>query len=122
MKILTYNHLKSPVKNVNKGYPLQIVIDEMEIINTEEIEEHQLEFIKSMIPTLDWEGILLVGKQIEGFNELLPDVFEESLLNDEVFVEAMYHFLIDINIIRGKLTCPETGKEFPIEKGIANMT
>jgi multifunctional methyltransferase subunit TRM112 len=152
MKLLTHNHLKSPVKNVNKGYPMLLEIEDMEIQQTlrkkphssddeeeneddEEMEdedededdepgdldETKLEFIKSILPSLDWEGILLVSKQIEGFQDILPETFDNSLLEDNSFLEAMYSLLIDINIVKGKLICPETKREFLIENGIPNL-
>jgi multifunctional methyltransferase subunit TRM112 len=121
MKLLTHNHLKSPVKNVITGYPMQLVIEEMEIVTSEEIEDGQLQFVKDILPTLEWAAVVQAAQQIEGFKEILPETFDSSLLNDETFVEAMYHFLIDIEILKGKLICPESGKEFPIEDGIPNM-
>lgn len=121
MRILTYNHLKSPVKGVQKGYPLLIEIEELEVAETEELDESKIDFIRSVLPDLDWEGVLLVSKQIEGFQGILPDLFDESLLADDNFVEAMYRLLIDINIVKGKLICPESGKIFPIENGLPCM-
>ena len=121
MKLLTHNHMKSPAKGVNKGYPMLLEITQLDVAESEEIDEFQLEFMRNMLPSLDWEGVLLVAKKIDGFEELLPEVYDSSLLEDDSFVEAMYRLLCDIDIVSGFLICPETGKQFPIEDGIPNM-
>lgn len=33
----------------------------------------------------------------------------------------MHHALLEIDIISGKLVCPETGREFAIRDGVVNM-
>ena len=33
----------------------------------------------------------------------------------------MHHVLLEIEVMEGNLVCPETGRKFPITKGIPNM-
>ena len=45
---------------------------------------------------------------------------EESLSNEEV-LKKLHEVLLEIEVIEGELTCPETGRKFPIVNGIPNM-
>ena len=115
MKILTHNSLKCPAKEVAAGYPLLLEIDEMEI---NEI-ECNLEFIKSVVPSLEWAGVNIAAKAV-GLDSM-PERFESSLLEDEAFLLAMHNLLLNINVTTGTLVCPESGRRFPIENGIPDM-
>jgi multifunctional methyltransferase subunit TRM112 len=44
-----------------------------------------------------------------------------ELANDSSFLQALYHILMNVHLIKGMLTCPVTGKEFPVIDGIPNM-
>ena len=55
-----------------------------------------------------------------GFSTL-PPALTEDLANDESFLKALYHVLMNIHLIRGVLICPTTGKEFPVIDGIPNF-
>lgn len=44
---------------------------------------------------------------------------DESLGED--FLRQVHHALHEVDIITGKLICPETGREFLIRNGIPNM-
>ena len=37
------------------------------------------------------------------------------------FLQNLHIVLFDISIFEGTLICPESGREFPIERGITNM-
>mmetsp|Transcript_23440 Transcript_23440/g.23638 ORF Transcript_23440/g.23638 Transcript_23440/m.23638 type:complete len:84 (-) Transcript_23440:212-463(-) len=76
--------------------------------------------MKHILPTLDW-GAIVVGAKAVGFDEMLPPALDLSLLDDESFLRAAHHLLLDVHIVKGSLICPETGREFPIEDGIPNM-
>lgn len=115
MRILTHNSLKCPAKNVNVGYPLGLEITDMEIVES----EFNAEFIKGVLPSLDWSGVLVAAKSV-GLEDL-PQSFEMSLLSDENFLLAMHNLLLDIHVKTGVLVCPESGRKFPIENGIADM-
>ncbi len=115
MRLLTHNSLRCQAKDVVKGYPLQLEIEDMEVVES----DFNRDFIVSILPGLDWSGVLLVAQAvgIEG----LPDTFSISLWNDEEFLLAMHNLLLDVHIIKGKLVCPESQRSFKIENGIADM-
>lgn len=60
------------------------------------------------------------GASEMGFSTL-PPALTEDLANDESFLKALYHVLMNIHLIRGVLICPTTGKEFPVIDGIPNF-
>jgi multifunctional methyltransferase subunit TRM112 len=115
MKVLTHNSLKSTVRDVAKGYPLLLNVTNMEVKETVVLTE----FIRDILPSLDWQGILQAASAV-GF-EGLPDMLNADQLDDDEFIEAMHKLLMDVEIIEGTLTCPETGKVFPIKNGIPDM-
>jgi multifunctional methyltransferase subunit TRM112 len=43
------------------------------------------------------------------------------LANDPDFLKALYHVLMNVHLVEGMLTCPVTGREFPVENEIPNM-
>lgn len=47
----------------------------------------------------------------------MPDKYAE----DEPFLTALHHVIMEIEIIEGQLVCPETSKKFPIKDGIPSM-
>lgn len=51
----------------------------------------------------------------------LPKVLPANWESDEAFLEKMHFVLQDILLMTGALVCPESGREFPVEKGIPNM-
>jgi multifunctional methyltransferase subunit TRM112 len=78
-----------------------------------------VEFIKHIIPSLHWES-LTVGAECVGFKGL-PAVMSDELLEDDQFLQAVHHVLLDIHVLEGTLVCPETGKRFPITHGVPSM-
>ena len=44
-----------------------------------------------------------------------------ELASDDGFLRALYHVLMDVHLVNGMLTCPDTGREFPVTDGIVNM-
>ena len=53
--------------------------------------------------------------------EKLPAALPASFADDEPFLRALHHVLLEIEILEGSLVCPETGKKFPIKEGIPSM-
>lgn len=51
----------------------------------------------------------------------LPPSLTEPLVQDPNFLKALYHILMNVHLIKGMLTCPVTGREFPVTDGIPNM-
>ena len=56
-----------------------------------------------------------------GLNETLPETISETVQKDEEFLKVMHRVLLEYEIEEGDLICPETGRKFPISKGIPNM-
>ena len=55
-----------------------------------------------------------------GFSTLPPQLTED-LASDDNFLKALYHVLMNLHLVQGVLTCPTTGKEFPVIDGIPNF-
>jgi len=52
----------------------------------------------------------------------LPDsVTEEMLQDDDAFLQLYHHALLELTLEEGALICPETGRKFPVTKGIPNL-
>ena len=51
----------------------------------------------------------------------MPNSVPEQFADDEPFLTALHHALMEIEIIDGQLVCPETRKKFPIKDGIPSM-
>jgi multifunctional methyltransferase subunit TRM112 len=51
----------------------------------------------------------------------LPPTLTEELAEDTDFLKALYHILMNVHLVQGMLTCPITGREFPVQDGIPNM-
>jgi multifunctional methyltransferase subunit TRM112 len=107
--------LKCPAKNVNVGYPLKISVIAMDVQET----EADFEFLRNLIPTLNWEGVCVAANAV-GLTEF-PTEFDKTFLNSDDFLQSIHNLLLDIHILQGTLTCPETGLVFNIEDGIPNM-
>jgi multifunctional methyltransferase subunit TRM112 len=45
----------------------------------------------------------------------------EVMQQDEEFLKMMHRVLLEYEVEEGELICPETGRKFPISKGIPNM-
>lgn len=115
MKLLTHNLLTSRfLKNVQTGYPLKLVVEKVEEINT----EYNEEFLQKMLKKIDYKA-LKEAAQVCGQN--LPDSLPEGNTSTQEDLRAIHKALFDIEIIQGTLECPESGRKFPISDGIPNM-
>uniref|UniRef100_A0ABI7YR73 Multifunctional methyltransferase subunit TRM112-like protein n=1 Tax=Felis catus TaxID=9685 RepID=A0ABI7YR73_FELCA len=45
----------------------------------------------------------------------------EGYEHDEKFLRKMHHVLLEVDVLEGTLQCPESGRLFPISRGIPNM-
>lgn len=52
-----------------------------------------------------------------GLPDNVPDMYEEN----EEFLKAAHHVMMEVEVVEGELECPETGRKFPISEGIPNM-
>jgi multifunctional methyltransferase subunit TRM112 len=107
--------LRCHAKGVTNGYPLQLEVDELEVVET----ECNAEFIQSLLPSLEWSAVVVAADAI-GLKGI-PSEYSSELLKDKDFILAMHNLLLDIHVIKGFLVCPESGRRFPIENRIANM-
>ena len=46
-----------------------------------------------------------------------PDQYEDN----EDFLKAAHHVMLEVEVMEGELECPETGRKFPVTGGIPNM-
>ncbi|XP_028272326.1 multifunctional methyltransferase subunit TRM112-like protein [Parambassis ranga] len=116
MKLLTHNMLTSHVKGVTKGYPLLIKATAVKVNEV----EFNPQFVSRMIPKLEW-GVLVQAADWLGQREDLPAELVSDYEKNDDFLKKVHRVLLEVEVIEGCLQCPESGREFPISKGIPNM-
>uniref|UniRef100_A0A7N8WPS3 Multifunctional methyltransferase subunit TRM112-like protein n=1 Tax=Mastacembelus armatus TaxID=205130 RepID=A0A7N8WPS3_9TELE len=109
MKLLTHNMLTSHVKGVTNGYPLLIKATEVKVNEV----DFNPQFVSRMIPKLEWSTLVQAS---DSWCELIPDYDK-----NEEFLKKVHRVLLEVEVIEGCLKCPESGREFPISRGIPNM-
>lgn len=105
-----------------KGFPLRITAVEVKVVNNPEattVGEREIDFVKRMLPVLDWPALVQGASQL-GIPSL-PPTLTEQLSQDPAFLQALYHILMNVHLVKGMLTCPASGREFPVQDGIPNM-
>lgn len=115
MRLLTLSTLRCPAKDVIKGYPLGIEIEDMKVNET----ECQPSFIAHVLQGIEWEAVCIAARAV-GIQDV-PNHFDNSLLKDGEFLKAMHNLLIDVDVVKGWLICPESGRRFPISNSVPNM-
>lgn len=45
----------------------------------------------------------------------------EEMLEDDTFLKAFHHALLEVQLEEGALVCPETGRQFKVSQGIPNL-
>ncbi|WVZ66740.1 hypothetical protein U9M48_015924 [Paspalum notatum var. saurae] len=124
MRLLTHNMLASNVRGATTGYPLKL---EASNWCTKEVELNA-DFIRGLLPKIDWRALVATTRAL-GLPDLLPD---EQPPEEEIFakgaadvegsaIRRIHHALLEIHVQQGSLTCPDTNRSFPIDKGIPNM-
>ena len=116
MRLLTHNALRNPAKDAALGLALLLEIESFDMQEN----DFNSDFISRVLPTLNWEGVLIAAKAI-GMSESLPPLFSADLLDDDDFLRASFQLLINVEISAGTLICAETGRRFPIKNGIPCM-
>mmetsp|Transcript_40474 Transcript_40474/g.84695 ORF Transcript_40474/g.84695 Transcript_40474/m.84695 type:complete len:134 (-) Transcript_40474:474-875(-) len=125
MRLLTHNVMRNNTSAASHSEaPLRITatqvrVDEPNNNSSDDNERREIEFTKHTLPILNWNS-LLQGASAMGLDSLPPSVTPE-LANDEGFLRALYHVLMNVHLVNGMLTCSETGREFPVTDGIVNM-
>lgn len=123
MRLLTHNTLRNNTAEAKGGgFPLKITATEIRVDDGSDVGEDgekQVKFVKSVLGILDWPALAKAAKDM-GFYTLPPSLTND-LAEDESFLKALYHVLMNIHLVKGVLTCPTTGKEFPVSNGIPNF-
>jgi multifunctional methyltransferase subunit TRM112 len=124
MRLLTHNTLRNNSADAKgNGFPLKITAIEMRVDDASEVgtdPEREISFVKGVLGIIDW-NILRRGAFQMGLNTL-PPVLTEDMTKDPAFLRALYHVLMNVHLIKGMLTCPDTGREFPVTNGIVNFS
>jgi multifunctional methyltransferase subunit TRM112 len=106
-----------------KGWPLRITAVEVRVDDATEIgsdPEREIAFVKGVVGMLDWPTLVQGASQV-GLTTLPPTLTDE-MVNDTDFLRALYHVLMNVHLVKGMLTCPDTGREFPVTDGIVDFT
>lgn len=125
MRLLTHNVMRnnsaaaSQTKSRLRITATEVRVDEPASGDDANAQRREGEFAKHTLPILDWES-LLQGARAMGLDSLPPSVTPE-LANDDGFLRALYHVLMNVHLVNGMLTCSETGREFPVTDGVVNM-
>ena len=124
MRLLTHNTMRNNTAEAKgKGFPLEIssAVDVQVIDNPKAgaVTARDIDFVKRLIPTLDWPALVQASSQL-GI-DTLPPRLTDDLVENEQFLRALYHILMNVHLIKGILKCPATGREFPVTDGIPNM-
>ncbi|CAJ1967200.1 unnamed protein product [Cylindrotheca closterium] len=105
-----------------KGFPLRITAVEVRVVDNPDatnVGQREIDFVKNMLPVLDWPALVQAASQL-GIPTLPPQLTEQ-LAQDPAFLQALYHILMNVHLVKGMLTCPASGREFPVTDGIVNM-
>nr|GLL39611.1 multifunctional methyltransferase subunit TRM112-like protein At1g22270 [Ipomoea trifida]GMD50279.1 multifunctional methyltransferase subunit TRM112-like protein At1g22270 [Ipomoea batatas] len=117
MKLLTHNMLSSNIKGVTNGFPLLIEVEK----SMEKTVDFNPDFIKNLFPKIEWKALVGASRTL-GYADLPEDAeAAASMLDSPDFLQKLHHALLEIHLEEGALVCPETGRKFPVNKGIPNM-
>ncbi|XP_008795546.1 multifunctional methyltransferase subunit TRM112 homolog A-like [Phoenix dactylifera] len=115
MRLLTHNMLSCNIKGVSNGFPLRLEAEKW----VEKEVELNADFLRGIFPKIEWKALAGAARAL-GYNEL-PDEADASMLDADDFLRRFHHALLELHVEEGALVCPETGRRFPINKGIPNM-
>ncbi|WCJ44462.1 Multifunctional methyltransferase subunit TRM112-like protein [Euphorbia peplus] len=115
MRLLTHNMLSSNIKGVSNGFPLRIEVQKV----IEKEVEFNPDFIINMFSKIEWKPLVDAAKTM-GYAEL-PEEADPSMMESDEFLRKFHHALLELHLEEGALVCPETGRKFPVNKGIPNM-
>nr|XP_046179259.1 multifunctional methyltransferase subunit TRM112-like protein [Oncorhynchus gorbuscha] len=76
-------------------------------------------FVSRMIPKLDWSTLFQAadGVSVSGSPAELVTDYEKN----EDFLCKIHRVLLEVKAVEGCLQCPDSGREFPISRGVSNM-
>jgi multifunctional methyltransferase subunit TRM112 len=128
MRLLTHNALRNNSADAKgNGYPLHITATRVSVLDDkvkegkldDEDEERRIAFVTGILGILDWDALVAASLQV-GLSAL-PSKLAPELQNDKEFLKALYHVLMNVQVIEGTLTCPATQRKFKISDGIVNF-
>ena len=79
------------------------------------------DFLRDMLPRLEWGALAEAAASLGCDPPLQETPPTEKDLGDDAFLKTFHHALLELCLVEGALVCPETGRKFPVEKGIPNM-
>lgn len=115
MRLITHNMLMCNKKGVANGFPLRIEAEEVEVVAS----DFHVEFVRKMLGKIDWAAFLAGAKALN-VAEGIPEEIDTETADEEV-LRKVHHALLEVHVKKGKLVCPESGREFNIIDGIPNM-
>ncbi|CAN7127671.1 unnamed protein product [Brassica rapa subsp. narinosa] len=118
MRLITHNMLSCNIKGVKNGFPLKI---EAEKVIEKEVDFNP-DFLRHMFAKIEWKALVEAARSM-GYAELPEDSPDATVIEsaDETFLRKLHHALLELHLEEGALVCPETGRKFPVNKGIPNM-
>ncbi|XP_055436907.1 multifunctional methyltransferase subunit TRM112-like protein isoform X1 [Bubalus kerabau] len=81
--------------------------------------EFNPDFIVRMIPKVEWAALLEAADHLHLIQ--VPKEPIQGYEHNEEFLRKMHHVLLEVEVLEGTLQCPESGRVFPISRGIPNM-
>merc|ERR1712066_684277 len=108
MKLLTHNMMQSHVKGITKRFPLLIKPADGGVRVIEQ--EFNPEFVRRMIGRIEWSALCEAMSWL-GHPGKLPESAPKEDENDESILKSIHHALVEVEVVEGKLVCPESGRE-----------
>lgn len=78
------------------------------------------DFLRHIFGRINWPAFIQAAAQMN-CQEGLPAEASEAMLEDDGFLQKFHHALLEVKLEEGALVCPETGRKFPVNKGIPNL-
>ncbi|XP_006883697.1 PREDICTED: tRNA methyltransferase 112 homolog [Elephantulus edwardii] len=98
-----------------RQFPLRLQATEVRVYPV----EFNPDFVARMIPKVEWAALLEATETLHLVE--VPKGPTEGYEHDEAFLRKMHHMLLEVDVLEGTLQCPESGRLFPISRGIPNM-
>ncbi|CBY12194.1 unnamed protein product [Oikopleura dioica] len=116
MKLLTHNMMQSHVKGISRRFPLLIKPETVRVVE----QEFNPDFVRRMLGRIEYEALQQAMTWLGHEGKLPKDCPSEDENNEDI-LKAIHHALLEVEMVEGKLVCPESGREFPVKNGIPNM-
>ncbi|XP_059693418.1 multifunctional methyltransferase subunit TRM112-like protein [Haemorhous mexicanus] len=112
MKLLTHNLLSSHVPGLRPGggFPLRIEAAEVRVRPV----PFNAAFVSRLVPRLRWDALREAAESV-------PPEPTPGYEADEEFLRRLHHVLLEVEVLEGSLQCPDSGRRFPISRGVPNL-